>query len=246
MGAKICTSIFLRKLLLCSFKFSFVKVRKIKYRFVCVFFYLFGFFFLFFVSFVFCFVFLCWSLKTVLSIRKVAKFQFLLSLGCKQWCIFSTPLFFFVLFFPIVHSQLPLDTRTWLLLLNESTDTFLEAPFLPLSVHCCSVSFSPLSKLLLKTGSSEKIFCQEFIASLQLRFHFPQWALLFLLQLAFDNVLKIKFHPSKSQFTFLEIKTHSLLKAFLCGYNKKCYISTCDNQLPTLVNYQAHPADISN
>lgn len=76
------------------------------------------------------------------------------------------------------------------------------------AVHCL------LSKLL-KTGSAEEKFCQQFIASLQLRFYFPQWAFFFLLQLAFGSALKAKFHLSKpTQFTFLEIKMHGLWRHF--------------------------------
>lgn len=142
MGAKICTSVFLRRRLLCSFKFSFVKVRKIKYRFVCVsFFYLFG---VFFVLCLFCvlFCFLMLEFKDCTFPLKSSKVSISIKLGMQTMMhILPAPPFFFALFFPIVHSQLPLDTRTWLLLLNESIDTFLEAPFLPLSVHCCSLSF---------------------------------------------------------------------------------------------------------
>lgn len=44
-----------------------------------------------------------------------------------------------IFFFP--YCILSSDTRSWLLLLDDSTDTFLEAPVLLLSCHCCSLSF---------------------------------------------------------------------------------------------------------
>lgn len=75
-------------------------------------------------------------------------------------------------------------------------------------VHC------PLSKLLLKTVSGEKIFCQQFIASLQLRIDGPSMGRYFAPSASFC-VLKTKLHPLKpKQFTFFEIKTDTFWRHF--------------------------------
>lgn len=57
---------------------------------------------------------------------------------------------------------------------------------------------------------------------------------------------QISSFKAKTIYIFLRSKATVSEDTSLSVYNNKFYISTCDNQLRTLVNYQAHPADIGD
>lgn len=101
------------------------------------------------------FILLYWSWKPALSPQKVAEFPVSVQLGMRAMMhisplsLWNKPNIVFksnssadkTFFFPILPFQLSSDTRSWLLLLDDNTDTFLEAPALLLSFHCCLLSF---------------------------------------------------------------------------------------------------------
>lgn len=177
MGAKICASLFLRKLLYCSFKFPFVKVRK-KPTVILLFL-------------------LYWSWKSALSLQKVAEFPISVQLGI--WAMMHiSPLslwnkpnimfksnsnadktfFAHTAFSTVIRHKILVTAfgwQHWHFL--GGTCSALEFPLL-LAVLCQSCCW----KLSLQTR-----YCQKFIARLQLRFHFLQWILFSPLQLALDS-----------------------------------------------------------
>lgn len=173
------------------------------------------------------FVLLYWSWKPAFSLQSVAEFPISVQLGIwammhiSPLSLWNKPNIMFesnssadkTFFFPyclfICHQTQDPGYCFWMTALTLSWKHLL-CSWVSTAAHC------PLSKLLLKTGPAEKVFCQKFIARLQLRFHFLQWTLLSFLQLALDCATKSKFHPSKPKlFTFLKIKPHHLWR--LCS-----------------------------
>lgn len=87
-------------------------------------------------------------------------------------------------FSPILPFQLSSNKRSWLLLLDDSTDTFLETPALLLSSHCCSLSFV---KAAAENSVCRKDMLPGIYSQITAQLSFSSMDPFSLLQLALDN-----------------------------------------------------------